>query len=73
MRRLVENNECHGAEHHQPRHPEGDSSYSDFLATHTPIFANATDPLEADSWLCTTESMFGLLHYTEYQRTLYAA
>jgi hypothetical protein len=30
------------------------------------------DPLEADSWLHTTESKFGLLHYTEYQKTLYA-
>jgi hypothetical protein len=28
--------------------------------------------LEADSWFRTTESMFGLLHCTEYQKTLYA-
>jgi hypothetical protein len=27
---------------------------------------------EADSWLCTTKSKFGLLHCTEYQKTLYA-
>jgi hypothetical protein len=46
--------------------------YLDFLATHLPIFADATDPLEADSYLCTTESMYGLLHCTEYQKTLYA-
>jgi hypothetical protein len=26
-----------------------------------------------DNWLCTTESKFGLLHCTEYQKTLYAA
>jgi hypothetical protein len=32
-----------------------------------------TDPLEADNWLYTTESKFGLLHYTKYQKTLYAA
>jgi hypothetical protein len=32
-----------------------------------------TDPLEADSWLHTTEFKFGLLHCTEYQKTLYAA
>jgi hypothetical protein len=32
-----------------------------------------TEPLEADSWLRTTESKFGLLHYTEYQKTLHAA
>jgi hypothetical protein len=32
-----------------------------------------TGPLEVDSWLRTTESKFGQLHYTEYQKTLYAA
>jgi hypothetical protein len=40
--------------------------YSDFLATHPPVF-------ETDSWLHTTESKFGLLHCTEYHKTLYAA
>jgi hypothetical protein len=73
MRRLVKNHERRGAEHQQPRHQERDSSYSDFLATHPPVFADVIDPLEADSWLCTTESNFGLLHCTEYQKTLYAA
>jgi hypothetical protein len=73
MRRLVENNEHRGAERQQPQHQERDSSYSDFLATHPPVLADATDPLEADNWLHTTESKFGLLHYTEYQKTLYAA
>jgi hypothetical protein len=73
MRRLVENDECHGVEHQQPRHQERDSSYLDFLATHPSVFVDATDPLEADNWLRTTESKFGLLHYTEYQKTLYAA
>jgi hypothetical protein len=68
----VENNVCHGAERQQPRHEERDSSYSDFLATHPPVFANVTDPLEADSWLRTIESKFRLLHCTEYQKTLYA-
>jgi hypothetical protein len=66
MRRLVENDECRGAERQQPRHQERDSSYSDFLATHPPVFANATDPLEADSWLRATEPKSGKLHYTEY-------
>jgi hypothetical protein len=73
MRRLVENDECREAERQQPRHQERDSSYSDFLATHPPVFADAIDPLKADSWLYTTESKFGLLHCTEYQKTLYAA
>jgi hypothetical protein len=72
MRRLVENDECRGAKHQQPQHQERDSSYSDFPATHPPVFADATNPLEADSWLHTTESMIGLLHCIEYQKTLYA-
>jgi hypothetical protein len=73
MRRLIENDERRGTERQQPHNQERDSSYSDFLATHPPVFADVTDPLEADSWLHTTESKFGLLHYTEYQKTLYAA
>jgi hypothetical protein len=73
MRRLIENDERRGTERQQPRHQERDSSYLDFLATHLPVFADVTDPLEADSWLHTTESKFGLLRCTEYQKTLYAA
>jgi hypothetical protein len=69
----VENNQCRGAEHQQPRYQERDSSYSDFLATHPPVFADAIDPVEVDSWLYTTKSKFGLLHCTEYQKALYAA
>jgi hypothetical protein len=72
MRRLIENDECRGAERQQPRHQERDSSYSYFLATHPPVFADVTDPLEADSWLRTTEPKFRLLHCTKYQKTLYA-
>jgi hypothetical protein len=49
------------------------TSYSDFLVTHLPIFSGVKDLLEADDWLRTTESKFGLLHYTEYQKTLYVA
>jgi hypothetical protein len=71
MRRLVENDEHRGVERQQPWHQERDSSYSNFLATHLPVFVNAIDLLEADSWLRTTGSKFGLLHCTEYQKTLY--
>jgi hypothetical protein len=71
MMRMVVNEECHGAECPQPRQQDRDSSYSDFLVTHPPVFADATNPLEADSWLCTIESMFRLLHYIEYQKTMY--
>jgi hypothetical protein len=49
MMRLMENDECRGVEHQQPRHQERDSSYLDFLATHPPVFADVTDPLEVDS------------------------
>jgi hypothetical protein len=73
MRKLIENDERRGAECQQPRHQERDSSYSGFLATHPLIFADVTDPLEANSWLRTTESKFGLLHCTEYQKTVYAS
>jgi hypothetical protein len=71
MRRIVENDEHCGTEHQQPRHQEMDSSYLDFLATHPPVFVGVTNPLEADSWLHTIEFKFGLLHCTEYQKTLY--
>ncbi len=69
----MENNERCGDEHQQTRHQDRHSTYLDFLATHPPVFADAIDLLEADSWLCTTKSKFGLLHCTEYQKTLYAA
>jgi hypothetical protein len=62
----VENNERRGAERQQPRHQERDSSYLDFLAIHPPVFADATDPLEVDSWLRTIKSMFVLIHCIEY-------
>jgi hypothetical protein len=48
-------------------------SYSDFLATHPPVFSGAKDMLDVDDWLCTTESKFSLLQCTEYQKTLHAA
>jgi hypothetical protein len=67
----VENDKHCGAERQQPRHQERDSLYSDFLATHSPVFADATDPVEVDNWLHTIESKFRLLHCTEYQKTLY--
>jgi hypothetical protein len=72
MRTLVKNDKRRGAEHPQHQHQERDSSYMDFLATHSPIFVDVTDPLELDNWLCTTESKFRLLHCTEYLKTLYA-
>jgi hypothetical protein len=71
MRRLIDNDEHCGAKRQQPRYQERDSLYSDFLTTHPPVFADVTDPLETGSWLRTTESKFGLLYCTEYQKTMY--
>jgi hypothetical protein len=63
----------HGAGNPQlPLQQDMNTSYSDFLATHPPLFSGAKNPLEADDLLHTTESKFGQLHYTEYQKTLYA-
>jgi hypothetical protein len=50
-----------------------ESSYTDLLATHPPMFAEVTNPLEADNGLHIIESKFGLLHCTEIQKTLFVA
>jgi hypothetical protein len=73
MRVLVRNEANCGEErlqHH--RQQDMNTSYSDFLATHQSIFSGARDPLYVDDWLRTTESKFVMLHYIEYQKTLYA-
>jgi hypothetical protein len=49
------------------------TTYSDFAATHPPLFTEAGEPLEADHWLWVMESKFGLLRCTEVQKTLFAA
>jgi hypothetical protein len=49
------------------------SSYVEFLATQPPTFTEASEPLEADHWLCTIDSKFDLLNCTENQKTLFAA
>jgi hypothetical protein len=38
------------------------TTYSNFVATHPPLFTVAGEPLEADHWLRVMESEFGLLH-----------
>jgi hypothetical protein len=67
-------NEANCGEEHLQHHRQRDmnTSYFDFLATHPLVFSRARDPLQVDDWLRTTESKFGLLHCTEYQKTLYA-
>jgi hypothetical protein len=72
MRVLMENHmQCEGCPPHRP--PGVESSYTDFLATHPPTFTEAVDPLDVDNWLRIIESKFGLLHYTEIQKTLFVA
>jgi hypothetical protein len=71
---LIQNEARHGAERPQhPRHQDMNTSYSEFLVIHPPLFSREKDPLEPDDWLRTTKSKFSLLHCTEYQKTLYAA
>ena len=53
--------------------PKADHTYRDFLKTHPPIFHKAKEPLEVDDWLRTIEQKFGLLHYSDIQKTLFAA
>jgi hypothetical protein len=47
------------------------TTYSDFTAMHRLLFTEAGEPLEADHWLRVMESKFGLLRYTEVQKTLF--
>jgi hypothetical protein len=47
------------------------TTYSDFTATHPPLFTEAGEPRKADHWLCVIESKFGLLRCTEVQKTLF--
>jgi hypothetical protein len=49
------------------------TTYSDFTATHPPLFTEAGEPRKADHWLCVIESKFGLLRCTEVQKTLFTA
>jgi hypothetical protein len=74
MTLLIQNEARRGAERPQhPRYRDMNMSYSEFLATHPPLFSRGRDPLEADDWLRTIESKFSLLNCTEYQKTLYVA
>jgi hypothetical protein len=40
---------------------------------HPPLFTEAGEPLETDHWFQKMESKFGLLRYTEVQKTLFIA
>jgi hypothetical protein len=47
------------------------TTYGDFAATHPPLFTEVGEPIEADHWLRVMESKFGLLRYTEVQKTIF--
>jgi hypothetical protein len=55
------------------RNAPAPTTYSDFAAMHLPLFTEAGETLEADHWLWVMESKFGLLRYTEVQKTLFTA
>jgi hypothetical protein len=49
MTLLIQNERRRGAERlQQPRHQDMNTSYSEFLVTHPPLFSRGKDPLEAD-------------------------
>jgi hypothetical protein len=72
LRQLVENS-AHGGNGVRNTHGVTSTTYADFLATRLPAFTEAREPLEADHWLRTMESKFGLLHCIEHQKTLFTA
>ena len=47
--------------------------YLDFSETRPPLFVKAEDPLEVDEWVLVIEHKFGLIRYTETQKSLFAA
>jgi hypothetical protein len=64
-------NSAHGG--NGARNAPAPPTYSDFAATYPPLFTEAGERLEADHWLRVIEPKFGLLHYTEVQKTLFTA
>ena len=53
------------------RHPEGPSSYQDFLKTHPPTFAPIDEPLDAEHWLHILEQKFLLLNVADEQKVCF--
>jgi hypothetical protein len=68
----VEIGECWAGQSRQQQQP-WESSCLDFLATQPPWFTEMTNQLEVNHWLHVTESKFGLLDCSEFQKTLYVA
>jgi hypothetical protein len=71
--RQVVANSTHGGNGVRNAPAPAPTTYSDFTATHPPLFTKAGEPLEVDHWLRVMESKFGLLRCTEVQKTLFTA
>jgi hypothetical protein len=50
LRQLIANSTCGGNGARNAPAPTS-TTYSDFMATHPPLFTEAGEPLEADHWL----------------------
>jgi hypothetical protein len=70
LRQLIDNS-THGGNGARNAPALAPTTYSDFVATHPPLFTEAGEPLEADHWLQLMESKFGLLRCTEVHKTLF--
>jgi hypothetical protein len=71
LRQLVANS-AHGGNGARNAPTPALTTYSDFAATHPPLFIEAGENLKADYWLQVMESKFGLLRCTKMQKTLFA-
>ena len=73
LRQLVQAQQQPRGGHHA--HQVQEASYQDFLNTQPPLFTKADEPLDADAWIRTIESMFSLLTTpcSEANKTHYAA
>jgi hypothetical protein len=45
----------------------------EFMETRPPVFAKGEEPLDAIEWLQVIEQKFGLIQYTEVQKSLFGA
>jgi hypothetical protein len=66
-------NSTHGGNGARNAPVQAPTTYGDFAVTNSQIFTETGEPLEADHWLRMIKSKFGLLHYTEHQKTLFTA
>jgi len=77
IRQLVQGQQNHpGSQQrgHEDHIPQA-AGYQEFFGTRAPLFHKTDEPLDADAWLRTIESKFGLLPVpcSEANKTLFAA